>query len=332
MKTSLFVLALATMFSTAAHAAFYVDEDTPQVTATTALATVAKPAKQSEVSIDVAFIPKRAWISNGGKKSLKENLEEIKLAEAVSVTTFANSPANPAVQKSRGTAIRQWLIANGVQSTKVIVNEDPIALDTDNADFATVTLTQAQSTDTAAARAAAARSSLNKPTSSTPTPVLAVYQPAPKPAAPAKPDAAINDSLKMKLVQRIIAMSQNKLVKAEDAVNMVAEILKMQDTNPGTVPAVETVRMPPATIVELPRSWVLDHKKSVRENIEEWARVAKWEAPNWQSVTAFNIEASATLNGTFIEVLGQLANAIPSLDFKANKTLRTLVVADTRKP
>lgn len=332
MKTSLLALALTALFSTAAHAAFYVDEDTPQVTATSALPAVAKPAKQSELSIDVAFIPKRAWLSNTGKTSLKENLEELKLAEAITVTTFANSPANPVVQKSRGTAIRQWLITNGVQSAKIVVNEDTAALDTDHADFATVTLTQVQATDTAAARAAVARSSMSRSTLSAPTPVLAVYQPAPKAPEAPKPDAAINDTLKMKLVQRIIAMSQNKLVKPEDAVNMVAEILKMQDTSAGTIPAAETVRMPAATVVEMPRSWILDNKKSVRENVEEWARVAKWETPLWQSITPFNIEASATLNGTFIEVLGQLATAIPSLDFKANKTLRTLTVADTRKP
>jgi hypothetical protein len=331
MKTSLLALALTAMFSTAAHAAFYVDEDTPQVTATSALSAVAKPVKKSELSLDVAFIPKRAWLSNIGKTSLKENLEEIKLAEAITVTTFANSPANPVVQKSRGTAIRQWLIANGVQSTKIIVNEDTAALDIDHADFATVTLTQAQATDTAAARAAA-RSSMTRPTLNAPAPVLAVYRPAPKAPEAAKPDTTINDPLKMKLVQRIIAMSQNKLVKPEDAVNMVAEILKMQDTSAGAIPAVETVRMPAATVVEMPRSWILDNKKSVRENVEEWARVAKWETPLWQSITPFNIEASATLNGTFIEVLGQLATAIPSLDFKANKTLRTLTVADTRKP
>ena len=331
MKTSLLALALAAMFSTAAHASFYVDEDLPQVTATTALAAPTKPAKQSELSIDVAFIPKRAWISGTGKTSLKENLEELKLAEAVTVTAFANSPANPVVQRSRGTAIRQWLIANGVQPAKISVTTDSASLDTEHADFATVTLIQAQATDTAAARATAARSGMNRSTLSAPAPLLAVYQPAPKVEAP-KPDASINDALKMKLVQRIIAMSQNKLVKPEDAVNMVAEILKMQDTTAGAIPAAESVRMPAATVVELPRSWILDNKKSVRENVEEWARIAKWETPNWQSVTPFNIEASATLNGTFIEVLGQIATAIPSLDFKANKTLRTLSIADTRKP
>lgn len=331
MKTSLIALVLTTLFSTAAHAAFYVDEDTPQVTAATALSAVTKPAKQSELSIDVAFIPKRAWLSNAGKTSLKENLEELKLAEAITVITFANNPANPAVQKSRGTAIRQWLITNGVPSAKIIVTQESTALDTDHADLATVTLTQVQATDTAAARAAAARASMGRPTLSAPAPVLAVYQPAPKALEPAKPDS-INDSLKMKLVQRIIAMSQNKLVKPEDALNMVAEILKMQDASTGTTPAVETVRMPAAAVVEMPRTWILDIKKSVRENVEEWARVAKWETPNWQSTTPFNIEASATLNGTFIEVLGQLAAAIPSLDFKANKTLRTLNVADMRKP
>lgn len=342
MKTTILALSVAALFSTAAHAAFYVDEDSPQVTAAAPQPAPAPAPKaaRAEMSLDVPFVAKQGWIAMPGKSALKENLEDIKTAEAITINTFAASHGSTALAKSRAIAVRAWLVSNGVPFSKIVLNDNPGDYSPDRAETATVTIAQNQATDLAAARATAARQSYTRPAPTTiaPAAVLAVYHPAQMAAEPAKtPEAAnpdtMNDAMKVRLVQRIIAMSQNKLVKAEDAVTMVAEILKMQDgsTAPAAAPAAESVKLPAPTPVELPRSWVLDNTKTVRENVEAWARTANWSAPVWQSNTPFKIEAAATLNGTFIDVIGQLASAIPSLDFKASKAARTLTVVDAKK-
>ncbi|MFD2274683.1 hypothetical protein ACFS07_35910 [Undibacterium arcticum] len=58
-------------------------------------------------------------------------------------------------------------------------------------------------------------------------------------------------------------MSQNKLIKPEDAVNMLAEILKMQDQIPASArEAVMTDPAPPLILVDLPRAWIFGRQKN----------------------------------------------------------------------
>lgn len=336
MKRTAVAFAIAAIFLTpfAAQAGFTVDEGAPRQTALNAMQIAPQPAKTQDISMDIALVPGRSWVALGGKSALKEALDEIKAADAIRITTYAMRPANPAVQRMRAANIRAWLTANGVPASKIAsVDQMDYYRDDPSGNTATLTLTQrAPARPQYAAQYAAEPAQPIRPATYSYTPdhpiqqQVAYQQPQFRTQDPdAKSGQVINDKVKLTLVQKIVAMAQNKTVKPEDAVTMLAEILKMQEgasAAPALSPATANV-----VAVDLPRTWTLDNKKTLRQNVEEWARIAKWEAPDWRSTTTFDFPY-AQLNGTFLDVLGQLAKAVPALDFNANRSARSLTVVD----
>lgn len=335
--TAVALAVLATILITpAANAGFTVDEGAPRQTALTAMQIAPPPVQTQEISMDVAFVPRHSWMAIAGKNSLKESLEEIKQTDEVRITTYPLRPASPAVQKLRGNTIKQWLTSNGIALSKITVIESQEAYSEDpSSNTATLTLVQRkpQPTPQYSAPAQYASAPQLRPSRSYQQEqqqiMPAAYQPAVR-VMEVEPRSAqlINDKVRLTLIQKIISMAQNKLVKPEDAVNMLAEILKMQEGT--TTPTALSPATASVVAVDLPRTWTLDNKKTLRENVEEWARVAKWEAPDWRSTTTFEFPY-ATLNGTFLDVLGQLAKAVPALDFNANRSTRSLTVVDAGK-
>lgn len=328
MKFTVLCLALATTFSSAAHAGFTVDEDAPQITAVAQTPILPQVQRVQGMNLDVTFVPQNSWINIAGKNALKLNLDELRAAEEVRITTFTTKPRNFAIQRLRGRALTQWLTANGIPANKITVTDSSEFFHDDpSANTATITIMQnrpapIQARSTIPQSTPSLRyAKLTPQETGTASPTL--YQPTP--TGDAGPTPLINDKVRLALVQKIVSMAQNKLVKPEDVVNMIAEVLKMQDpSSPALSPTIA-----PIVAIDFPRAWTLDNKKSLRENVEDWARIAKWEAPEWHSNTSFEFPY-ATLNGTFLDALGQLAKAVPSLDFKANRTYRTLSVVDNR--
>lgn len=321
MKLTVLSLSLALTFAGTAHAGFTVDDRAPQMTALNQQPLQAQTPVVQEISLDVPFVPRHSWINLVGKTALKEHLDEIKDSDQVRITTYAARPQSTSIQKLRGSVLKQWLTANGIASGRITVIDSPETFPDDpSANTATITLIQRKlAPPPAPARA---------PIPAQPAYELQSHYPQP-PAriATVEPSGVINDKVRLTLVQKIVAMAQNKLVKPEDAVTMLAEILKMQE-------ATSVASLPPAVAsavaIDLPRTWTLDHRKTLRENVTEWSKIAKWEVPDWKSSTTFEF-SDATLSGTFLDVLEQLSKAVPALDFRADKTYRTLTVADTPK-
>ncbi len=221
--------------------------------------------------------------------------------------------------KQRVDAVKQWL-ASTQASASVEVVEDSEPRPKDLLDVVTLNMTVHNTPrllGMSQARAALATYSAPR------------RAPMPVAVAVTAPQPVINDQTKIALLQRIVMMGKNKIVKPEDAFNLVAEVLNMQDVAPSASGITVTPTASPivAQLVapEVPRQWTLDPTKSLSANLADWSRVAGWEAPLWNSPNQYQVGA-ATLSGTFYDALGQVANAVPGLDFTINKQRRTLRV------
>lgn len=260
-------------------------------------------ARTQDISLEVTFVPHHAALAIAGKNALKDALEEMKLAEAIHITTITMQAASPALQKSRARLVKQWLVANGVSETKIALIESHAA---NNArpNSATITLIPTKPPIT---------SSYTSPQS-----VQLARQ-----EASAKGEQLANDKLRINMMRKLISLAQNKQVKAEDAITMLGEMLAMQEGS-ATSPA-------SAVAIDLPRTWTLDNRKTLRENLADWAKIANWQVPDWRSNTTFDFP-NATLQGSFLEVLAELAKAVPALDFVANRGTRVITVVEAGKP
>lgn len=299
-QATVFILVMMiAIFPINANAGFTIAESVP---GQMAIMTNAGPATRTQdISLEVAFVPRNATLTIASKNALKDALEEIKLAAAIHITTYAMQPANLALQKSRGKLIQQWLITNGIPAAKIRLLEAQEA--NNQRESATITLipslplTKLEHTSTQAVRIT--------------HPELATK--------------GEHDKLRFNMMRKLIALAQSKQVKAEDAITMLSEILAMPEGSAASLAPANTVA------IDLPRTWTLDQHKTLRENITDWAKIANWQVPDWRSNTKFDF-ASATLQGSFLEVLAELAKAVPALDFVANKATRVITVVDAGKP
>jgi len=313
MKRSLAAALVALSLSNVAHAAFYVDDDAPVQTAGDAQAT-SRP-----VSVDLTFITKHAWLTVASRSQLNAQSSAARSAEEISIVVSTAKPVYPLLARQRVDAIKQWL-ASAHASASIEVVEDGEPRPKELGDVVTLNMTVHNTPHALAMTQARA--------------ALATYSaprraPMPMAIAIAAPQPVLNDQTKLMLLQRIVMMGKNKIVKPEDAFNLVAEVLNMQDVaptqsglsvTPSASPIVAQLIAP-----EVPRQWSLDPSKSLAVNLSDWAHVAGWEVPVWNSPGQYQVGA-ATLNGTFYDALGQVANAVPGLDFTINKQRRTLRV------
>jgi hypothetical protein len=322
MRRALSLALSALLASGAASAAFYVDEEAPVQTAATAQPTT------SVSTFDIPFYAKRGWLSQAARRQLGERLTAARAAEDITITVSTVAPNTPLLAKQRGESLKQWFVENGVPASKVAITDDGEPRPRDEANTVNVTMTVRNAPPpitVAASRPAAAR--FVRPPSAAPV-SLAVQAPQP----------LINDQTKIALLQRIVAMGKNKIVKPEEAFALVAEVLNMQDPAPAPAPAPTAIAAAPmaspmlASLVaaDVPRQWTLDDTKTLRANLEDWARIAGWEVPAWQVSSQYRVSPS-TIPGTFYDALAQLATAVPSLDFAINKTRHTLRVSESAR-
>lgn len=163
----------------------------------------------------------------------------------------------------------------------------------------------------------------------------------------------------MDFARRIMAMAQAKIISGDDAIRLMNEFLNGQ---PGTLAAqpsatsAQQVVTPAAPIVGGPiataqpaypvaqisaqpqivaaadasRSWTLTANRTLRENLEDWAQQAGYTKPTWSASMPYQITYTSNFNGTFLQVLAQIAQAVPGLDFKVSKAQRTIAVVDAQ--
>lgn len=314
MNRRLIVSLVAAAICGQASAAFYVEDDSP--VAIPLIAPIAKPeAMTVETRIEVGFHSESGTLGPKGRALMKTYSGEFLAADEIAVISYANGSATRQLQQSRLQSIRNWLLANGVPLQKIVLSSEG---GKGIKDTVIVAMKRVE------ARSAPAQPSLQERLSAARLvqPSAVAVQPTSSHAT-SRPGNVITDDVKLVMAQRIVTLAKNKAVNAEDAINMLADLLK-QDTR--AAPAVATA----AAVVEMPRTWTLSSEKTLRENIEEWAAAANWHAPTWLPSGVYRISYTSTVSGTFLDALRQVAEAVPNLDFEANRAKRTLTVKESR--
>jgi hypothetical protein len=132
-----------------------------------------------------------------------------------------------------------------------------------------------------------------------------------------------------------MAMAASKLISQESAIKLVNEYLANMapGQNPSADLAQRGVQAGPAApqIVpfgEVPRVWTLAANKSLRDNIRDWSIAAGYGEPAWKVSEPYQVTYTSTYSGTFLEVLNQVSNAVPALDFRVSRNARRLDVVD----
>ncbi len=71
------------------------------------------------------------------------------------------------------------------------------------------------------------------------------------------------------------------------------------------------VQAPPAPpeAAPMPKLWMLDKKMTLRENIDNWSRLAGWRPTQWDATNFYQVGVTTTVRGDFPEVLRKVAES-----------------------
>lgn len=328
MKLKLLSFLLTAAIAGSAHAAFYVDEDSPQQTA------LQVATARAQLTHSIPFFIKRVQLGPLGRQALQALLADASTADTITVIGHGDPSADPTLGGQRAIAIKQWLVQNGIPANKVELRDDSRLLPAyaPSVFNSEVILGQRSQPNAIALNPDRLRSAMlvretRAPDhSSQPTNAAATAQ------------QLLNDPAKLAIVSKIITLAQNKQIRPEDAVTLLAELLRnmpapaqpthIQPTpQPAVQPAVYVTRQF-APVADQPRTWLLDSNKTLRANLEDWAMQAGWEKPDWQPVNPYQITFSSTMQGSLLDVLSEITKAIPELDIKVSRTKREIRISD----
>ncbi|MCY0853032.1 TcpQ domain-containing protein [Cupriavidus sp. D39] len=336
MNAKQIVLAIALVFSASAHASFYVDEDAPQQTAANPQPLVTTSA------FDIGYSIKRAVIGPSSRKLLADRLEDAIDADQVIVTGFGDAAGSTTLAKQRATSVRQWFIDNGVPASKIQLAEDTSAREPggNRRDASKVSISLRMPSRSTSGATPKTIEATNQRAMQTVDAIPA----RPQSQSPMQGQLPAIDPMVLQMVNRVLAMAQSNAIKADDALRLIADLMQQRQPQPQLqlqlqlqaspgAPLVATIQPAPIIIpvVEQPRVWTLTSGKSLKENLEAWAATAGWPAPTWEASNPYQITQDHPMTGTYMEVLGQLAKMVPTIDLQVRKGARSLKIVDARK-
>ncbi|MBN3815202.1 hypothetical protein G3N57_00640 [Paraburkholderia sp. Se-20369] len=337
MKTKLTyaVAMIALGAATTAQATFVVNDDAPSITA-------ANPhGPKRETTSTLSFYGTR--LSRASNSTLNDAAYDLVAADAISLNAYARNKALMVNAKRRVATVKDWLIAHGVQAAKIdIYTEISPNYDANDTDVQMTLRTIANRSAPDAVR--------------TPPVAVAPYDIAATPAPAPRAQSSMSEHDRLDFARRVMALAQAKVISGDDAIRLVNEFLNggqggtiqtaaapAQQATPqpvvtaalnaspnvgGPIAIAQPEQIIPAS--ELSRTWTLAANKSLRENLEDWAAQAGYSKPTWSSSTPYQITYTSNYTGTFLQVLGQISQKVPLLDFQVSKSRHTLSVVDAR--
>jgi hypothetical protein len=96
---------------------------------------------------------------------------------------------------------------------------------------------------------------------------------------------------------------------------------------PAPRPAAATFVTAPAHIEQ----WILDARLTLKDNLDDWARTAGWNAPVWMASNYYQVTRSAVLNGSFTEAL-KIVTDNTGLNICATSAQKLVRVTDPNVP
>lgn len=343
MKLKLLSFLLTAAIAGSANAAFYVDEDSPQQTA------LQVASARTPQTYGVPFFIKRVQLGPIGRQALQGLLADARTADNILVVGHGDPSADPTLSGQRAIAIKQWLVQNGIPTNKIELREDSSSLPAETLSVfnSEVILVQRQQPNVTASNIDRLRAATLVRETRTP-------EHAAQPSATTA-QQLLNDPAKLAIASKIITLSQNKLIRPEDVVTLLAELLRNMPAEIPPAPAMRVAHEQPAAPIQFQptpqptlqpavyvtrqfapaadqtRTWLLDSNKTLRSNLEDWATQAGWKKPDWLPTNPYQITFSSTMQGTLLDVLGEIAKAIPELDIQVSRAKREIRVSDGQK-
>lgn len=341
-------------FAPAAHAGFYVTDAPVPVTVRPAAQPV---ASESTATYKVSFASRSSQISWTAKRSLGAILTSLQDATKITISGCGEAHGGDALAYRRGAAIKAWLIDNGISPDAV-----DVATQTDShvirsgKQFSCAVVSSAETTPYQQLFG-----------SNAPAPVAASYTsaPAPAPATVASPSRqGVATDTQIAMIRQVLDMVSRKVLKPDDAVAMMQEIMKGQDRGqmaspqsaPSSMPPVYapdgaayraqprmqyvSARVEPAPVVApMPaiaaapsisvepavQTWTFVPGGSLKDTLGTWAKQAGWNVPDWRPANPYQASGEP-ITGSFFDALRAICGAAPGLDIKADPQKRDLIV------
>lgn len=329
MKLKPLFLMLSIVATGTAHAAFYVEDDAMPRTAQAVQAIYEAPTVIEKPTIyNVPFVYKRTAPGPAARKALQLLLQEAKQSFRIVVIGHGDTDTSPEemVADNRAYIIKKWLVQNGVPYKNIEIKTSSMPLSAGHDIFNSEVMflkTNQESTP---------------PVTRNANQAMAEPKQTELPKDGTREDTATYEPSKAALATKIIAMGQNKLIKQEDMLILLNELLKTSsETTNKTTPAITTTvgtYQPPSIqrqIVLQPDpsySFVLDASKTLKTNIEEWASQAGWQKPEWLPANPYQITFTSSVKGTMIEALEQISKAVPEIDIQVIKKSRMIKILE----
>lgn len=77
------------------------------------------------------------------------------------------------------------------------------------------------------------------------------------------------------------------------------------------------------------RTWTLTGNRTLKDNLADFARQAGYAEPNWKASNPYMVTYTVKYSGTFLDVIGKIAEQVPALDFRVYSWKKTIEVADS---
>lgn len=334
LKQSILSIALCTAVFGQAHAGFFVNDDGP------VLAVANQDTARKDKTVYVSFVNARLQGTSRGE--LETVADALNNVGTVVISTYAKTSKQMAAANRRITAVKAILLRKGISAEQLIGNAelDPQADTLDTDVQVTFRSTQKPNIDAIRARrfaAVAAAPSQHIPAQAPAFTYSTTTAVAPSTAQQASSAQQGQSAAKLEFVKKIMAMASNKLISQESAVKLVNEYLSNMSpapapTSTGEAPRTATAIVPITPQIvpfgEVPQVWTLAANKSLRDNIRDWSIAAGYGEPSWTASNLYQITYTSTYTGTFLEVLNQVSNAVPAIDFKISRNARRIEVVD----
>lgn len=142
----------------------------------------------------------------------------------------------------------------------------------------------------------------------------------PAPVAAAAPIAAPDPlTLQLQETRQRLDRARRQVADLEREIAGAATITPAANIQPAPliVPAGDTAR-----------AWTLEANKTLKDNLADFARTAGYAEPNWKAANPYMITQTASLNGTFVEVVGKIAQQVPTLDIRIYPWKRSIDVVE----
>lgn len=241
------------------------------------------------------------------------NASRVSIVGRVDGAKPADNEKQLALALARASAVRNYLTKSGVPARIIQIEADTTGNGSASSGVSLADIQITSRPDPRAALVAQARTQVRAPQESAIPHAYryvgmdAAQRPGAAPAEmPPQPGSTSDARLLQYINQAVLAGQMSPAV----ALQLLRGIADSNGASASTSPPLQAPIAPLAPAIPAPQErWVLDARRTLKENVDEWSRVSGWRPSIWQASNAFQVTSSVTLDGAFPDVLKRVADS-----------------------